>query len=195
MKKHVCVFSASSDAVDPRFVEAAEEFGVLIGQRGWSLVFGGGTIGLMGAVARGVHRHGGEVIGVIPDKLNRPGIIYETADRLVVTETLRERKAEMDALADAFVALPGGFGTLEEALEVLTLKQLRYHARPVVFLNTLSFYVHLLRHFDYLFESQFVREEHRSLYHVADHPAAAIEYIEAYAAPKIPSKFASGPAR
>ncbi len=189
VNKSVCVFSASSEAVDAAYFDAATELGRRIAEAGWSMIFGGGMTGLMGATARAVHAQGGRVIGVIPDGLNRPGVAYEAADELIVTETLRERKAVMDARSDAFVALPGGFGTLEEIIETLALKQLRYHDRPVVFLNTAGFYDPLLDFFDHQVARQFVKAEHRRLYHVADTPEDAVDHVRHYAGAEVPEKF------
>lgn len=188
MSKSVCVFSASSEAVDAAYFAAATQLGRRIAEAGWSMIFGGGMTGLMGATARAVHAHGGQVIGVIPDGLNRPGVAYEAADELIVTETLRERKAIMDARSDAFIALPGGFGTLEEIIEVLALKQLRYHDRPVVFLNTEAFYSPLLHFFDHQVKRRFVKPEHQRLYHVSDTAEDAVDYIQQYAGAAAPEK-------
>jgi uncharacterized protein (TIGR00730 family) len=188
MSKSICVFSGSSQRVAPAFFDAAAELGRLIGARGWEMVFGGGTIGLMGATARGVHEAGGRVSAVIPHRLNRPGVLYETADELITTDTLRERKAVMDARADAFVALPGGFGTLEEAVEAITLKQLRYHERAIVFLNTLNFYDGLIAFFHQQVRDGFVRADHQSLYHVAQDPAEVMDYLDRYVPATLPGK-------
>ncbi len=181
MSQTVCVFCGSSERVDRTYFDHAADLGRRMAARGWRLVFGGGTVGLMGAVARGVHEGGGHVVAVIPDRLNRPGIVYETADEIIVTPTLRERKAEMDRRADAFIALAGGFGTLEELLEAITLKQLAYHDRPVVLLNTAGFYDPLVRFFDAQVRTHFVRTDHQSLYFVAATPADALDYVNAYA--------------
>lgn len=189
MPKSICVFSASSEAVDGVYLDAARELGRRIGEAGWTMIFGGGTIGLMGATARGVHATGGHVVGVIPESLNRPGIAYEMADEWIVTETLRERKAMMDERADAFVALPGGFGTLEEIVEAITLKQLGYHDRATVLLNTAGFYDPLLSFFEHQIEQQFVKPDHRALYHVADTPGDAIDHLIHYAGSNVPEKF------
>ena len=191
MSKTICVFSGSSQRVAPAYFDAAIELGQLIGARGWEMVFGGGTIGLMGATARGVHETGGRVTAVIPHGLNRPGVLYETADELVVTDTLRERKAIMDERADAFVALPGGFGTLEEVIEVITLKQLRYHDRAIVFLNTLGFYDALITFLHQQVRDGFVRADHQPLYHVAQTPAEMMAYLDAYAPTPLPGKLES----
>ena len=191
MYKTICVFSGSSQRVAPEFFGAASELGRLIGARGWELVFGGGTIGLMGAVARGVHEAGGRVTAVIPERLNRPGVLYETADEVVVTDTLRERKRIMDERADAFVALPGGFGTLEETIEVITLKQLRFHDRAIVLLNTLGYYDALIAFLHQQSRDGFVCVEHQSLYHVAETPARTLSYLDAYIPAPMPDKLES----
>jgi uncharacterized protein (TIGR00730 family) len=173
----VCVYCSSSSAIAPHFAEAAVELGTLLGRQGLALVYGGASVGLMGVLAQAVQRHGGRVIGFIPQSLRDREIAYEAADELVVTRDLRERKALMESRADAFVALPGGFGTLEEVLEILTLKQLRAHQKPVVFLNTAGFYDPLLAVFEQLREQRFARPESRQAYHVVAEPAEAIQWL------------------
>ena len=180
MISSICVFCASSQAIRPEYFDAARGLGHLLGERRLRMVFGGGTAGLMGEAARAVHAAGGTVTGVIPEALNREGVTYEVCDELVITPGMRERKAEMERRADAFVALPGGFGTLEEILEHITLRQLRYHPKPVVLVNTLDFYAPLIRLFDHLIEERFARDDHRRLYHVAATPGEAMEYLDAY---------------
>lgn len=173
----VCVYCASSSRVAPHFTEAAEELGTLLGQRTLTLVYGGASVGLMGVLAQAVQRSGGRVVGFIPQALRDREIAYEAADELVVTRDLRERKALMEARADAFVALPGGLGTLEEVLEVLTLKQLRLHQKPVVFLNTAGFYDSLLTVFEQLRELHFSKPESRQAYQVAIQPAEVLRLL------------------
>ena len=188
MPRTLCVFCGSSERVAPAYFEAASDLGRRLAAAGWGLVFGGGTIGLMGAVARGVHEGGGHVVAVIPERLNRPGIVYDTADEIIVTTTMRERKAEMDRRADAIVALAGGFGTLEEVLEAITLKQLGYHDRPIILVNTERFYDSLSKLFEGQIQAGFVRPEHRALYHVSASPADAVAYIGAYQPSPLPDK-------
>lgn len=183
MQRAICVFSSSSDGVAPHYVELAEAFGALLAQRGMGLVYGGGRVGLMGALARAVHAHGGKVVGVIPDFLRTKEVAYEEADELIVTHDLRERKAIMESRSDAFVALPGGLGTLEEILEILTLKQLATHAKPVVFVNTRGFFDPLLALFEQLYREQFTKPEYRSHYHVAAAAHEALDHIENYEPP------------
>jgi uncharacterized protein (TIGR00730 family) len=120
MSQTLCVYCSSSDAVAPIFFETAAEVGARLARQGYALAYGGGRIGLMGALARAVHQNGGRVIGVIPEFLHSKGLAYEAADELVITRDLRERKATMEARADGFVTLPGGFGTLEEARKAFT---------------------------------------------------------------------------
>ncbi len=185
----LCVFAASSNAVAPEFFAAAAELGRLIGERRLTLVYGGGKVGLMGAVARAVHAHGGRVVAVIPHYLKTKELLYDTADEIVVTDGLRDRKAIMEERAGGFVALPGGFGTLEETLEVITLKQLRRHTKPVVFLNTADFFHPLLALFEQLFALRFARPESARLYHVAANPAEVLTHLEAYRAEPAAAKW------
>ncbi len=187
--KTVCVFCSSSDAVEATFFEAAAELGAQIARRGYSLLYGGAQVGLMRALARAVHREGGHVIGVIPRAIHVKGIAYLEADELIVTQDLRERKTVMNERSDAFLALPGGFGTLEEFLEVLTLRQLGYHAKPLVLLNTQGFFEPLLQLFEHLYRSQFAKPEYRSLYHVTRSPTAALDHLESYRPAAVPSKW------
>jgi uncharacterized protein (TIGR00730 family) len=183
MSRAICVFSSSSDAVAPHHTELATTLGTLLASRGLTLIYGGGRVGLMGALARAVHAGGGRVIGVIPGFLRAKEIAYEEADELIITADLRERKAIMESRADAFIALPGGFGTLEEILEILTLKQLATHAKPVVFLNPRGFFDPLLALFEQLYREQFTKEHFRDHYHIAAAPEHALDHIENYRPP------------
>lgn len=177
----ICVYCASSDAVDAAFVAAAETLGQVLAGRGHGLVYGGGRVGLMGVLARSVHAHGGSVYGVIPEALKqREGLAYGVADELVVTETMQQRKALMFTRAEAFVVLPGGFGTLEEFMEVLTLKQLGYHGKAIVLVNTQGFFDPLLALFEHFFAHRVAHPRYRSLFHLAGTPEAAVAYAESY---------------
>lgn len=176
----VCVYAASSDAVGPEYVMAARQLGRLLAENGCTLVYGAGRIGLMGIMARAAQEYGGRVIGVIPEKLHSMELSYKSADELIVTRDLRERKAVMEDRADAFIALPGGFGTLEEIMEVLTLKQLWYHQKPLVFLNINGIYDGLIAFFDRLIAEQFIKDDHRELFHVCATPEEALEYFRRY---------------
>jgi uncharacterized protein (TIGR00730 family) len=140
----VCVYCASSEAVGEEHRRVARELGAAIAQRGWGLMYGGGNIGLMGEVARATLAAGGHVTGVIPHLLADREVALEEVSRLVRTDTMRERKALMDEGSDAFIVLPGGIGTLEELVEILTLKQLGYHDRAVILLDPTGYWDPLL---------------------------------------------------
>lgn len=174
----VCVFCSSSKAVAPEYFDAAREVGALFAAQGWRLVYGGGNVGLMGALARAVHVGGGSVVGVIPEALRDLELAYTDADELIVTKDLRERKAIMESYADAFVALPGGYGTLEEMIEVLTLKQLRFHDKPLVFLNTAGYYSHLRAFFEHMYEHHFAKPDSRGLYRFVEQPRDVVACLE-----------------
>lgn len=187
MSYTVCVYASSSQKIAPTYLDAAAAFGALLAEAGHSLVYGGGKTGLMGAVARGVHAGGGRVIGVIPEALLAQG--YPEADEFIVTKDLRERKAIMEARADAFVGLPGGFGTLEEVLEIITLKQLGFHDKAIVLLNTARFYDRLIGVFEHLYAEQFAAPDFRAVYHITPAPVEALNYLAAYTPPVLPAKW------
>jgi hypothetical protein len=151
---------------DAAYLAAAQAFGVALAERGWRLIYGGGNIGMMGAMAHSALNAGGEVIGVIPQALLDIEVGMRDATRLIVTDTLRERKGIMDDYADAFVALPGGFGTFEELMEVLTLRQLGYHNKPIVIVNLSHYYDPLLRLFEHALEQGYVSSPQMDLFEV-----------------------------
>ena len=178
--KRVCVFGSSSSVVDEIYQKETYRLGQLIAGAGWELVFGAGDMGLMGAAARGVHSEGGHVIGVIPEFMDLPGIPYKKCDEYIVLPTMRERKARMEELSDAFIAVPGGFGTLEELCEVITLKQLKRHRKPVVVLNVNHFYDDLLAMFRKTADERFAKEIALSVYSVAQTPQQAVDQVKNY---------------
>ena len=186
----VCVYASSSDVVDGAYREAAAELGAEAARRGLTLVYGGAHVGLMRHAAEAAQAAGGRVIGVIPRAIEARGIAHAGADELIITRDMRERKAEMERRADAFIALPGGFGTLEELAEILVLRQLRYHSKPVVLLNTNGFYDPLLALFEHFYQSRMARPEHRELYAVARTPAEALDRA-ADPAVELPEKWIS----
>ena len=173
----VCVYCASSNSIAAPYFALAEELGRAMAQRGWGLVYGGGSVGMMGAVARAVQAAGGRVVGVIPQFLLDREVGYLQADELIVTHTMRERKRLMDERADAFIALPGGFGTLEELLEILTLRQLGYHDKPIIIVNAGGFFDPLLARFERGFAQGFTHPHHRRLYVAVETIAAALEQL------------------
>lgn len=177
MDKVICVYSSSSNSIDTTYFDMAAELGRAIALNKDILLFGGGTRGLMGATATSAHKYNGRVIGVIPEALNQKGVVYETCDELIVTKDMRERKSIMDARSDAFIALPGGYGTFEELLEIITLKQLKYHNKPVVILNGNGYYDYMLKQFDQIVDQHFAKPESYSLFHVTSDISEALNYI------------------
>jgi uncharacterized protein (TIGR00730 family) len=181
----LCVFCGSNAGDDGAYLETALALGQAMADRGIGLVYGGGEVGLMGAVADGVLAGGGEVIGVIPRSLVDAEIAHPGLTRLEVTDGMHQRKARMAELADGFIALPGGFGTFEETIEVLTWNQLGLLAKPVVLLDVAGFYAPLLDFFDRAVDARFVRVSHRRL---AQRAATIEEAIELATAPVPPTK-------
>ncbi len=177
---NICVFGASSDDLAPVYFTKAEELGYELGKRGHGLVFGGGAHGLMGAAARGAARAGGEIIGVAPHFFNLPGILFEGCTELIRTETMRERKAKMEDLSDAFVTVPGGIGTFEEFFEILTLKQLGRHRKPVALFHIADYYAPLRRIMENSVEQGFALDECLTLYGVFSDVRTCLDYIESY---------------
>jgi uncharacterized protein (TIGR00730 family) len=166
----VCVFCGSSPGADPVFTLAAERFGAAVAGRGLELVYGGASVGLMGLVADGALAEGGEVIGVIPDELFGDEVAHAGLTELHVVGSMHERKALMSELADAFVALPGGFGTIEEVMEAVTWTQLGIHAKPVGLLDVDGFYDHLVAFLDRAVDDGLLKPGSRGLLCRADDP-------------------------
>ena len=180
MIQSVTVFCGSSDLVNERFFAAARELGGKLARRKWRLVYGGGSVGLMGALARAVMDDGGQVTGVIPKALLDLGVGERAVSELIVTEGMRDRKAIMDARGDAFVALPGGLGTMEEILEVMTLKQLGYHVKPVAVLDLDGFFDPLWAQFQRGVDLGFIKAEYLDLWYPAPDVDALLRYLDAY---------------
>jgi uncharacterized protein (TIGR00730 family) len=189
MAKLLCVYCSSSDRLDSKYYGAATEFGRELARRGWGLVYGGGKTGLMGTVARAVKSGGGQVIGVIPEFMKAKELAYDEADELVTVVTLRERKLMMEARADAFVALPGGFGTLEEIMEILTLRQLNVVKKPCVFLNQDGFYDDLLRFFERMLADRFFKPSNLDVFSVATTVPEIFARLDAPLTPAEPKWF------
>lgn len=178
--RNVCVYCSSSDRLSPDFYRVATEFGRGLAERGLVLVYGGGATGLMGAVARGVKAGGGRVVGVIPGFMKARELEFREADELVTVSTMRERKQVMEERADAFVALPGGWGTLEEVMEILVLRQLAQHEKPTVFLNHGGFYDHLLAFFEHMVAAEFAKPANRTYFAVKDTVPDVFDHLHAY---------------
>lgn len=167
MQKSLCVYCASSDRVDPKYFAVAAALGEAMAQREWGLIYGGGKTGLMGTVARSVKAGGGRVVGVIPEFMKARELAFTEADELISVITMRERKLLMETRADAFLALPGGWGTLEELLEILTLAHLETLQKPIIILNQEGYYDDLLRLFERIVAEKFMHATIRGKYAVA----------------------------
>jgi uncharacterized protein (TIGR00730 family) len=178
--KSVCVFCGASPGARPIYREAAENLGRSLAERGLTLVYGGGAVGLMGVVADAALAAGGEVIGIIPQSLERAEIGHKGLTRLEVVDGMHARKARMAELADAFISLPGGLGTLEELFEVWTWGQLGYHAKPLGLLEVDGFYGRLTDFLDHLVAERFVREAHRAMLQVSESPAELLDRLAAW---------------
>jgi cytokinin riboside 5'-monophosphate phosphoribohydrolase len=166
MSKMLCVYCSSSDRLDPKYYAVAEAVGAEMVKHGWGLVYGGGKTGLMGTVARAVKQNGGRVIGVIPEFMKAKELAFTEADELVTVVTMRERKLLMETRADAFLTLPGGWGTLEEIMEILTLRVLDVLRKPCVILNQDGFYDDLLRFFEKMVAEKFSKPSSLDLFSV-----------------------------
>ncbi|MGB0909513.1 MAG: TIGR00730 family Rossman fold protein [Nitrospirales bacterium] len=168
--KRICVFCGSSKGTKPIYEQATRELGQLLVQRGIGLVYGGGNIGLMGVIAETVLKEGGEVIGIIPEALAEKELAFKELADLRIVQTMHERKALMEQLSDGFIALPGGYGTLEEICEMVTWAQLGIHHKPCGLLNLEGFYDSLLAFMDHQVQQGFVTPNNRMLISEADNP-------------------------
>ena len=177
---NICIFGASSRSLDEIYYTEAEKFGLLMARHGHTLVFGGGTGGIMGAVARGVHEGGGEIIGIAPRFFDEPGILYPDCTEFIYTDTMRERKQLMEEKSDATVVLPGGIGTYEEFFEILTLKQLGKTRRAIVLLNTEGFFGPMQALMEHTATEKFMSSKCLNIYDLVDTPEQAVEAVERY---------------
>lgn len=175
--KNVCVFCGSSSGADPEYAQAARVLGRELAKRCYGLVYGGGKVGLMGEIAAATLGAGGEAVGVIPHALLRREVGHGALTRLEVVDSMHERKARMAELSDAFIALPGGFGTLEEWFEIITWAQLGIHEKPCVLLNINGYFDPLLQMVNRAVDEGFIRVEHRKLFAVANTPAVALDEV------------------
>lgn len=180
MRKTITVYCSSSDLVGDEYRTVAHELGTRIAERGDNLIYGGSQVGLMGVVSEAVFAAGGSVQAIMPSLFQAARLPHNEQIELVITEGMRARKTLMEERADAFIALPGGFGTLEEVLEIITNKQLRLHDKPIVLLNTNNYYAPLLAQFETGVAQGFIRPQLLGLFHVATTPERALEYIDAY---------------
>lgn len=175
---NICIYGASSSVIAGVYINSVEILGFKLAKRGHNLVFGGGTHGLMGAAARGVKSGGGKIIGVVPEFLASGGVIYKDCDEIIYTETMRERKAVMESKADAFVITPGGPGTLDEFFEILTLKQLGRHSKPIAVLNTCGYYDNLIKQLESSVHKHFISPDNLKLFAVFESQDKLLDYLE-----------------
>ena len=174
---NICIFAASSNRPEPVYFSCAERMGMLIASQGHRLVFGGGKDGLMGACARGAKGAGGNIIGVAPRLFDEPGFLLPECDELILTDSMSSRKEKMFDLADAFLALPGGIGTMDEFFEALTLKQLGLLQGPLVLLNLVHFYDPLVAFLQSMSDQGFMSESCLSLLRICSSPENALEAL------------------
>ncbi len=183
--KSITVFCGSSSGFDPAFMDQAYRLGELLAQRGITVVYGGAQVGLMGAVADGALARQGRVVGVLPAFLSGVEIAHDRLSELIVVDTMHQRKTTMSDLSDGSIALPGGFGTLEELFEMLTWGQLGLHHKPVGILNISGFYTHLLALLDTMVEAGFLKQANRKMLLVDDDQERLLAAMENYVAPTV----------
>ncbi len=187
--KRICIFAGSSAGVRPEYSATAADLGTVMASRGIELVYGGARVGLMGAVADAVLAGGGRVTGVIPKALVEKEVAHNGLTDLHIVTSMHERKALMADLSDAFIALPGGWGTLDEMFEILTWAQLGLHRKPCGLLNVLGYFDRLLSFLDHTMEQGFVRREYGSLLSVAHAPAPLLDSLQSQTPPAVEKWF------
>ena len=180
ISKNICIFASSSDMIERSFFKSAYELGMQIGMAGYNVVYGGSTLGLMGEVTAGARRNGSDIIGVMPEKLYNMGISSGDCTKFILTKGMRERKEKMDKLSSALIALPGGFGTLEELSEMIVQKQIGYNNKPIVIYNTNGYYDKLIEFFEKIIEKNFASKISNKLFFITDDPKQAVDYIKNY---------------
>ena len=180
VSKNICIFASSSDNIERSFFKSAYELGIEIGRAGYNIVYGGSTLGLMGEVTAGARSKGSDIIGVMPEKLYNMGISSGDCTKFILTKGMRERKEKMDKLSSALIALPGGFGTLEEMSEMIVQKQIGYNNKPIVIFNVNGYYDDLIAFFDSIIKKNFASKISEKLYFITNSPKDAVSYIKDY---------------
>lgn len=183
--KRICVFCGSSHGARSEYIQAAEQLGNTLVKKNIGLVYGGGRVGVMGMIARTVMANGGEVIGVIPQKLADKEVAFTELSDLRIVDSMHSRKALMEELSDGFIGLPGGLGTIEEFFEVLTWGQLGIHQKPCGILNINGYFNKLIEFLDHTVSEQFIDEEHRSMILIDEMPEGLLQQFETYKPPTI----------
>ncbi len=180
ISKNICIFASSSNNIERCFFKSAYELGIEIGKAGYNIVYGGSTLGLMGEVTAGARSKGSDIIGIMPEKLYNMGISSGDCTKFILTKGMRERKEKMDKSSSALIALPGGFGTLEELSEMIVQKQIGYNNKPIVIFNTNGYYNKLIEFFNSVIEKHFASKETDKIYFITDNPTEAVNYIKNY---------------
>lgn len=184
MTKVICAYAGSSDKMHADYLEAARQMGIAIAERGVTLAYGAGCTGVMGAIADGALQARGEVIGVIPEMFNTPQLMHNGLSRLEIVETMHQRKARLIEISDAFIALPGGFGTFEELFEILTWAQIGLHRKPIGLLNAKRYFDPLLALINHARQEGFIYEEHLQFVSVDEHPHALLDALDNHRYPE-----------
>ncbi len=179
----ICVFAGSSPGARPEYTAAASALGKLLGKAGIRVIYGGGNIGLMGELADATLLAGGRIIGVIPEALVEKELAHQGLTKLIIVRGMHDRKARMAELANAFIALPGGAGTLEELFEVWTWSQLGYHNKPIGILNIAGYYEPLITLIDHLVAERFLNKDYRQQLCIASEPEELLKLVRRYVAP------------
>ncbi len=183
--KSVCVYCGSASGASDEFAAAARALGIELAKRKLRLIYGGASIGLMGTVADSVMAAGGEVTGVLPRNLFRTEVPHDGLTEMIHVDSMHERKAKMAELADGFIALPGGLGTIEELFEILTWSQLKIHQKPCAVLNVSGYYDQLIGFLDHCVEQKFIRPVHREMIILNEDPVKLLDQCEAYDPPDV----------
>lgn len=175
--KSVVIYCASSDNIDKLYIDMAYELGALLAKEGITTITGAGKQGLMGAINNSVLENGGKAIGIIPEFMKDAGWCHESLSETIVTKTMHERKEKMAQLASVAIALPGGFGTLEELAEIITWKQLGLYRKPVVLFNMNNYYSHLISFIDNMIKERFLKEEYKRLLRISNTAEGVIDIL------------------
>lgn len=175
---NICVYGAASDSIGAIYKNTGKQLGEEMARRGHSLIFGGGAAGMMGATARGMSRGGGHITGIAPSFFDVDGVLFPECDEYIFTETMRERKKQLEDLSDGFIITPGGVGTFDEFFEILTLRQLNRHQKPMAILNTEGYYEYMLAMMQNAVDQHFMTPLNFDLFYVSDRVGDVLDYLE-----------------
>lgn len=182
---NICIYGASSNTIDKIYIDKAYDLSALMTKRGHTLVFGAGNNGVMGATARGAFDNGGKIIGISPSFFRVDGVLFDKCTELIYTDTMRERKQLLEDYSDAFVIAPGGIGTFDEFFEILTLKQLEQHNKPIVMFNVNGYYDEMIKMLQKTADNNFMTQKALELFYVCDNENEVLDYIENYNAKQL----------